>query len=57
VEDSFTVSTYRVSAGFGLRWIIPMLGPVPLSLDFGFPISKHGDDDTQMLSFFLGWTF
>ncbi len=57
VEDSFTVSTYRVSAGFGLRWIIPMLGPVPLSLDFGFPISKHGDDDTQVLSFSLGWTF
>lgn len=57
VEDSFTVSTYRVSAGVGLRWVIPMLGPVPLSLDFGFPISKHGDDDTQMLTFSLGWTF
>ena len=57
VEESFTISTYRVSAGFGLRWVIPMLGPVPLSLDFGFPISKHGDDDTQVLSFSVGWTF
>ena len=57
VEESFTISTYRVSVGFGLRWIIPMLGPVPLSLDFGFPISKHGDDDTQVLSFTIGWTF
>jgi outer membrane protein insertion porin family len=57
VADSFSFSTYRASVGFGVRWIIPMMGPVPLSLDFAFPISKSGDDDTQMLNFSLGWTF
>jgi outer membrane protein assembly complex protein YaeT len=49
--------TYRASAGAGLRWIVPMLGPIPMSLDFGFPISKDGDDDTELVSFSIGWTF
>ena len=57
VEESFSLSGYRVSMGVGLRWVIPMFGPVPISLDFGFPIAKDGDDDTQLLSFSLGWTF
>jgi len=57
VEDTFTITTYRVSAGAGLRWVIPLFGPVPMSLDFGFPISKDRQDDTQLVSFSLGWTF
>lgn len=57
VEESFQITTYRVSMGVGLRWIVPMLGPIPMSLDFGVPISKHTDDDTQLLSFSFGWTF
>ena len=43
--------------GFGVRWTIPFFGPVPLALDFGFPISKDENDDTQVFSFSLGWTF
>jgi len=57
VEDGFEVTTYRASAGVGIRWIIPMFGPVPLSLDFGFPLNKDDDDETQLLSFTFGWTF
>ncbi|MFW5839534.1 MAG: outer membrane protein assembly factor BamA, partial [Planctomycetota bacterium] len=57
VEDSLSLSDYRVSAGFGFRWTVPLFGPVPISLDFGFPISKEDEDDTQVFSFSLGWRF
>jgi outer membrane protein assembly complex protein YaeT len=55
VEEDFSVDRYRVSAGFGLRWTIPFFGPVPLSLDFGFPIVEEDEDETQVFSFSLGW--
>jgi len=57
VEKDFGISTYRVSAGFGVRWVIPFMGPVPMSFDFGFPIAKDEQDDTQVFSFSVGWTF
>ena len=57
VEPDFSLSDYRVSTGFGIRWIVPLLGPVPLSLDFGFPVLKQPQDDTQIFSFSFGWTF
>lgn len=57
VEDKYSVTQYRASVGFGFRLIIPMMGPVPMSFDFGFPISKSSEDDTQIFSFNLGWTF
>ena len=57
VEEDFGVSSYRASAGFGVRWVIPLLGQVPMSFDFGFPISKDSQDDTQIFSFSVGWTF
>jgi len=57
VEDDFGISTYRVSAGFGVRWVIPLFGPVPMAFDFGFPISKDEDDDEQIFSFSVGWSF
>jgi outer membrane protein insertion porin family len=57
VEETFTVTTWRASLGAGVRWVIPFMGPVPMSLDFGFPLSKDEDDDTQLVSFSLGWTF
>jgi outer membrane protein insertion porin family len=46
--------TYRVSAGFGVRFVVPMLGPVPIALDFGFPIVRATHDDRQVLAFFVG---
>ncbi|MBY0229362.1 MAG: BamA/TamA family outer membrane protein [Gemmataceae bacterium] len=61
--DSGTVSsridkwdTYRVSAGFGLRISVPMLGPAPLALDFGFPIVRGRGDREQIFNFFMGFT-
>jgi len=57
VEANCSVDTWRVSTGFGIRLLIPYFGPVPMSLDFGFPISKDGSDDTQLISFTFGWVF
>jgi outer membrane protein assembly complex protein YaeT len=61
--DSGTVSpridnidTFRVSAGFGIRFVVPMLGPVPIALDFGFPIVKGKNDQEQIFNFFMGFT-
>ncbi len=56
VEKDFEITTYRASVGAGIRWVVPLLGPVPMSIDFGFPINKHADDDTQVFSFTFGWT-
>ena len=57
VEEDYTITTWRSSAGFGIRLLIPFFGPVPMSLDFGFPISKDDQDDTQMLNFTFGWVY
>lgn len=55
VESKVEIKDYRVSAGFGLRFVVPMLGPVPIALDFGFPIVKGQFDQEQMFSFWLGF--
>ncbi|MBN1556459.1 MAG: outer membrane protein assembly factor BamA [Phycisphaerae bacterium] len=57
VEEEFECTTYRVSVGFGFRWVIPFFGPVPMAFDFGFPVVKDEEDRTQVFSFSLGWTF
>ncbi|MBI5725568.1 MAG: outer membrane protein assembly factor BamA [Planctomycetes bacterium] len=58
VEPNMEINTYRVSAGFGLRWTIPFFGPVPMSLDFGFPLVKDSEqDNSQLVNFTVGWTF
>jgi outer membrane protein assembly complex protein YaeT len=54
VERSVEIKNYRVSAGVGLRVVVPMLGPVPIALDFGFPIVKGPDDREQIFSFWVG---
>jgi len=61
--DSGTVSrrindfdNYAVTAGFGLRFTVPMLGPVPIALDFGFPIVKPAGDITQVFNFWMGFS-
>jgi outer membrane protein assembly complex protein YaeT len=57
VEQNVSIKDYRVSAGFGVRFVVPMLGPVPIALDFGFPIVKGPGDNEQVFSFWLGWNF
>ena len=46
---------YRVSAGFGLRLTIPMMGPAPIALDFAFPIHKSRHDIKELFSFNVGF--
>ena len=55
VESRLEIKDYRVSAGFGVRFVVPMLGPVPIALDFGFPIVKGPNDHEQVFSFWLGF--
>jgi len=43
--------------GFGVRWIVPIFGPMPMSFDFAIPLAKDTQDDTQFFSFSLGWMF
>jgi outer membrane protein insertion porin family len=61
--DSGTVSkritdfeNYAVSVGIGIRFTVPMLGPVPIALDLGFPVVKPAGDITQIFNFFMGFT-
>lgn len=60
VTDTWTddlLKTYRVAAGFGIRLKIPLLGPVPLALDLGWPLRKERGDGTRVLSFFIDRPF
>jgi outer membrane protein assembly complex protein YaeT len=56
VESNPEIKNYRVAAGFGFRFQVPMLGQVPIALDFGFPIVKASTDQTQVFNFWLGFT-
>ena len=53
VEQDVRIDNYRVAAGVGARISLPMLGQLPIALDFGFPITRAGNDRTQMFSFSL----
>ena len=55
VENHVEIRDYRVSAGVGLRIVVPMLGPVPIALDLGFPIVKGPEDKEQVFSFWVGF--
>jgi outer membrane protein assembly complex protein YaeT len=55
IERSVEIRDYRVSAGVGARIVVPMLGQVPIALDFGFPIVRAATDRTQMFSFYVGF--
>jgi outer membrane protein assembly factor BamA len=54
VDDEVTLAKFRASAGFGVRVVIPAMGPVPLAFDFAFPIVKEDTDDEQIFSFYVG---
>ena len=55
VEPRYDIKNYRVSAGVGLRVVVPMLGQLPIALDLGFPIVKGPEDHEQNFSFWLGF--
>jgi outer membrane protein insertion porin family len=47
--------TFRVAPGFGLRILVPALGPAPLALDLAFPVAHAPSDDMENFSFFFGF--
>lgn len=51
VVDDVGFDAYRVSAGTGIRLAVPALGPVPIAIDFGFPIVKEDGDESRTLTF------
>jgi outer membrane protein insertion porin family len=56
VERSVEIRDYRVTAGAGLRIAVPqLLGPVPIALDFGYPLTQAPGDKRQIFSFWLGF--
>ncbi len=55
VEQGVKITDYRVSVGAGLRIVVPALGPLPIALDFAFPITKGPFDNQQIFSFYVGW--
>ncbi len=57
VEESFQITDWRASVGFGLRIQVDFFGPVPIILDFGFPIATGDDDDEQVFNFSIGASF
>jgi outer membrane protein assembly complex protein YaeT len=54
-ESRFEIKNYRAAVGLGLRVMIPMMGPVPIALDFGYPISMAPGDSKQLFSFWVGF--
>ena len=57
VTDQIGFSDYRISAGFGLRFNFPGLGPAPLAFDFGFPIASQENDQERVFSFSIDIPF
>ncbi len=55
VESKIQINDYRVSLGCGLRIQVPMFGPVPIALDFGFPVVTGPGDQRQVFNFWLGF--
>lgn len=55
VDSRVTLDNYRVSVGLGLRLRVPALGPLPIALDFGVPLTQGPNDIKQVFSFYLGW--
>jgi outer membrane protein insertion porin family len=57
VEETWGLTTWRASTGFGIRLSIPFFQDVPMSLDFGIPLIREKHDQTQLISFAFGWVF
>jgi len=55
VSNRVTLDDYRASVGVGLRLKIPGMGPLPIALDFGFPVKQASTDIKQVFSFYVGW--
>lgn len=58
VDEGFSLSDWRVAAGFGLRINLEVFGGVaPMVFDFGFPLLEQDGDDVQIFQFSVGTSF
>ena len=57
VEEDFGINSWRASVGAGIRLTLDIFGTIPMEFDFAIPVSKDGDDDTRIFSFFIGLPF
>ena len=48
---------WRNTVGFSIKFVIPQLGNIPVSIDFGFPTVKHDEDDRETVTFDIGRLF
>ena len=55
VEPDVRIGTIRTSIGAGIRLVLPFFGQTPVALDFAYPITKDDEDETQIISFSLGF--
>jgi outer membrane protein insertion porin family len=51
VDSTVTLNAFRLTAGAGLRLTVPMMGPVPIAIDFAVPVMRQPFDQTQVISF------
>lgn len=56
VERNVSLENIRVAVGGGLRITVPQMGPVPIALDWSFPVVKENTDIRQLFSFYIGLT-
>jgi len=56
VDEDVSLDKFRVSVGAGLRITVPQMGPVPIALDWAFPVVKEETDIRQIFSFYIGLT-
>ena len=54
VENSVSLSDFRLSLGAGLRVTVPAMGPVPLAFDWTVPVVREDGDETRLFSFYVG---
>lgn len=54
VEEDVTFGTIRSSAGFGIRLTLPVMGQIPIAIDYAVPITRDDMDEEQRISFSLG---
>jgi outer membrane protein insertion porin family len=57
VERNLEITTWRASIGAGIRMTLDFFGPIPMEFDFAIPVSKDGDDDQRVFSFYIGLPF
>lgn len=56
VESGVRFGVVRTAVGAGIRFKLPFLSQIPFAIDFGRPIIKGRNDQTQLISFNLGFS-